>query len=120
MKILICDDSMAMRRIVLRSLRQAGYDDHEIIEAENGKEGLEATQEKAPDLILCDWNMPVMTGIEFLEALRATGDTTPFGFITTEQTMDFKKRAIGAGANFLLPKPFTPEQMDQKVSGILK
>ncbi len=120
MKILICDDSMAMRRIVQRTLRQAGFEDHEVVEAENGKLGLDSTESESLDLILSDWNMPEMTGIQFLEALRAKGDNTPFGFITTEQTPEMRQLALETGANFLLPKPFTPQEMAEKIGGFLE
>ncbi len=84
MKILVTDDSSVMRKIVVRTIRQAGLGKHEIIEAENGRMGLEMAQAEKPDLILSDWNMPEMTGIEFLKALRASGSTTPFCFVTSE------------------------------------
>lgn len=119
MKILICDDSLAMRRIVQRTLRQAGYDDHEVIEAENGKVGFEKTIAESPDLILSDWNMPEMTGIEFLAAVREHGLKTPFGFITTEGTPEMRKRAEDGGSDFLLSKPFTPDQMAEQVDKYL-
>ena len=63
MKILICDDSKAMRMIVKRTLRQAGFGDHEVLEAEDGAQGLAVAQAEAPDLILSDLNMPNMSGI---------------------------------------------------------
>lgn len=108
MNILVVDDSKAMRLIVRRVLRQAGIE-HDVVEAENGKLGLEAAAEHKPGLILSDWNMPEMTGIEFLQKLRATGNKTPFGFVTTEFTADMRKLAIDSGASFLIAKPFTAE-----------
>ena len=78
MKIVVADDSRAMRMIVVRTLRQAGFGGHEVIEAENGREALELVGTHAPDLILSVWNMPEMTGIQFLQALRSRGDATPF------------------------------------------
>lgn len=119
MKILIVDDSLAMRRIIQRTLRQAGFSGHEILEAANGKLGLEAAQAQAPDVILSDWNMPEMNGFEFLQALRQGGSKIPFGFITTEGTADMRHRAMEAGANFLLEKPFTPEQMEATLNPYL-
>ena len=64
MKILIADDSRVMRQIVIRTLRQAGYDDHDIVEAEDGADALAKVGSESPDLILSDWNMPNMIGIE--------------------------------------------------------
>ena len=66
MKILIVDDSKVMRSIVKRTLRQAGFGNHDVVEAGNGAEGLEQVSEHTPDLVLCDWNMPEMNGIEML------------------------------------------------------
>ena len=70
MKILIVDDSKAMRMIVMRHLRQAGFGNHALEEASNGVEALTAATNAPPDLILCDWNMPEMNGLEFLKKFR--------------------------------------------------
>ena len=109
MKILVVDDSKAMRMIVVRTLRQAGFSGHDVVEAENGKEGLEKTRELSPGLVLSDWNMPEMTGIEFLRALRGSGDATPFCFVTSEGSEDMRTMAAEAGAIGLIAKPFTED-----------
>ena len=109
MKIMIVDDSAAMRMIVKKTLRQAGFEGHEISEAEDGAKALAAIQSSSPDLVLSDWNMPNMTGIELLEKLAASGAKLKFGFVTTEATADMRARATTAGAKFLISKPFTPE-----------
>ena len=114
MKILVVDDSKAMRMIVIRNLRQAGLGDATVVEAENGVQGLEQVAAEKPDLILCDWNMPEMNGIDFLNALRAQGDSTTFGFVTSESTPVMRDQAIRAGAAFLLAKPFSSDDF-QKV-----
>jgi two-component system, chemotaxis family, chemotaxis protein CheY len=108
-KILIADDSKAMRMIVIRTMRQAGLEGHQILEAENGREGLEMARAESPDLILSDWNMPEMNGIEFLRALRGGGSTTPFCFVTSEGSEEMRTAAEQAGALGLIAKPFTPE-----------
>ena len=113
MKILVVDDSKAMRMIVIRNLRQAGFGDATVLEADNGLIGLETARSEAPDLILCDWNMPEMSGIEFLKALRAEGDETAFGFVTSESTPAMRDQAIDAGAAFLLAKPFSAEDFQR-------
>jgi two-component system chemotaxis response regulator CheY len=113
MKILVVDDSRAMRRIVSRTIRQAGYEGHDIVEAENGREALEMAKAEKPDLILSDWHMPEMTGIEFLRSLNAEGIEIPFGFVTSESTAEMVDAATEAGALFLLAKPFTAEDMGQ-------
>ncbi len=111
MKILVVDDSKAMRMIVRRSLRQAGFGNCEVLEANDGKLALASIREACPDLVLSDWNMPEMTGIELLEELRREGQTVRFGFVTTEGTPDMRARALEAGALFLLAKPFTPDDL---------
>lgn len=109
MKIVVADDSRAMRMIVVRTLRQAGLGGHEVIEAENGREALELVGTHAPDLILSDWNMPEMTGIQFLQALRSRGDSTPFCFVTSEGSDEMREQAAASGALGLIAKPFTSE-----------
>lgn len=109
MKILIADDSRAMRMIVTRTLRQAGLSGHELIEAENGREALELVVAHSPDLILSDWNMPEMLGIDFLRSLRASGDSTPFCFVTSEGSDEMRETATAAGALGLIAKPFTAD-----------
>lgn len=109
MKIMIVDDSTAMRMIVKKTLRQAGFEGHEIVEAEDGAKALAAITCAPPDLVLSDWNMPNMTGLQLLQALGAARLAIKFGFITTEATPDMRVRAAGAGAKFLISKPFTAE-----------
>ncbi|AIY16328.1 response regulator [Pimelobacter simplex] len=119
MKILIADDSRVMRQIVIRTLRQAGHGGHEIVEAENGREALELVHTEAPDLVLSDWNMPEMNGIDCLAALRAAGSTVAFGFVTSEGSDEMRQRADAAGAAFLIAKPFTPEAFDDALRSVL-
>jgi two-component system chemotaxis response regulator CheY len=109
MKLLIVDDSRAMRMMVRRTLRQAGVDDGDVTEAGNGKEALDAIKAAKPDLVFSDWNMPEMNGIELLETLKKESIDVPFGFVTSESTPEIRARAVGAGAKFLITKPFTPE-----------
>ena len=119
MRILIVDDSRVMRQIVTRTLRQAGYDDHEVVEAENGREALQKVASEAPDLVLSDWNMPELTGIEFLRALRAGGNDVRFGFVTSESTDAMRATAEQAGALFLIGKPFTAETFAEQLGAVL-
>ena len=119
MKILVTDDSRVMRQIVIRTLRQAGYDDHEIIQAEDGREAFSMVGTEQPDLVLSDWNMPEMTGIECLEALRASGSQVPFGFVTSEGSPEMREKAANAGALFLIAKPFTEETFRDALDGVL-
>jgi two-component system chemotaxis response regulator CheY len=120
MKILVADDSRVMRQIVIRTLRQAGYAGHDIVEAENGRQALELVHSETPDLVLSDWNMPEMNGIDLLAALRSGGSTVPFGFVTSEGSADMRARAEAGGALFLIAKPFTPESFDEALAPVLK
>lgn len=120
MKILIVDDSTAMRMIVKKTLRLAGFEGHEISEVDDGAKALTAIKASKPDLVLSDWNMPNMTGIELLENLKKEGIDVKFGFVTTEATPDMRNRAASAGAAFLISKPFTPESMQETLKSHIK
>lgn len=109
MRILVVDDSSAMRMIVMRTLRKAGFRDHEFSEAGDGAAALEAIHSDPPDLVLSDWNMPQMTGIDLLRQLRAEGSEIKFGFVTSEFTDEMRARSREAGAAFLIGKPFTED-----------
>lgn len=118
MKILIIDDSKAMRMIVKRTLKQAGFGDATMSEATNGREGLAAIEADKPDLVLCDWNMPEMTGIELLRELRARGNEVKFGFVTSEGTAEMRQQAQDSGAAFLISKPFTAEIFADQIGAV--
>lgn len=119
MKILIADDSRVMRQIVVRTLRQAGYGDATVVEASSGAEGLTMCGSEQPDLVLSDWNMPEMSGIDFLKNLRSSGDGRPFGFVTSEGSTQMRELAAEAGALFLIAKPFTPEAFREVLQPVL-
>jgi two-component system, chemotaxis family, chemotaxis protein CheY len=120
MKIMVVDDSSAMRMIVKKTLRQAGFEGHDISEAEDGAKAHAAISAAAPDLVLSDWNMPNMTGIELLEKLGADGVKVHFGFVTTEATPEMRARATAAGARFLISKPFTPDSFRDALTPHIK
>ena len=117
--ILVVDDSKAMRLIVRRTLRQAGFGEFEVEEAANGLEALERIGKAAPALVISDWNMPEMNGIELLRELNARKVSVRFGFVTTEGTPDMRAMADEAGALFLIAKPFTPEQFESALRPLL-
>jgi two-component system chemotaxis response regulator CheY len=119
MKILIADDSRVMRQIVTRTLRQAGFDGHDLVEAADGQEALDKTTSEHPDLVISDWNMPEMTGVEVLRKLRSAGNEVKFGFVTSECTPEMQQQAEAAGAAFFIVKPFTAERFDEVLTPIL-
>jgi two-component system, chemotaxis family, chemotaxis protein CheY len=118
-RILIVDDSKAMRMIVKRTLRQAGFESHAVEEAENGADALRQIRAAPPDLVLCDWNMPEMTGIDLLRELAKNGPRVRFGFVTSEGVPEMKAQAKEAGALFFISKPFTPDQFRETLAGVV-
>ena len=119
MNILIVDDSGAMRSIVRRMLRLAGFSGHTIQEASNGAEALNLVTQSQPDLVMCDFNMPEMNGLQLLEDLRKKGISARFGFITSEASTALKDAAKAAGAIFVITKPFTPEVFQEVLAPVL-
>ena len=118
LRVLIADDSRVMRQIVVRTLRQAGYD-WDVREASDGVEAFAAVRADEPDLVLSDWNMPNMTGLELLEAMRSAGFSTPFAFVTSEGSPEMRDAAARAGALFLIAKPFTAESFRDAIEPVL-
>jgi two-component system chemotaxis response regulator CheY len=113
---LIVDDSSVMRKIVARALQQAGLE-MVVFEAGNGSEGVDLLKAQQVDLILSDINMPLMDGLEFLRQIRAQNlaPDVPVVMITTESSEEHVKEAILAGAQGYIRKPFTPEQVKERV-----
>ena len=120
MTIMIVEDSKPMRNLIKRSLKQAGFGDHDIWEAGDGEEALGVLREKKPDIVLSDWNMPKMNGMALLQALKSEGIEVPFGFVTSEQSTEMRDAASTAGALFLIGKPFTAENFNRELSKVLQ
>jgi two-component system, chemotaxis family, chemotaxis protein CheY len=116
-RVLIVDDSSVMRKIVERSLRQAGIELTQVLEAGNGAEALATLQASPVDLILCDINMPVMDGLEFIKQLSGVVNAkgVPVIMITTEGSEAHVVQALSCGARGYIRKPFTPEQVKTQV-----
>ena len=114
---LIVDDSSVMRKIVERSLRQSGIELEKVVEAANGSEALAALQSNVVDLILCDINMPVMDGLEFVKRLKgiANAKGVPVIMITTEGGETHVVQALSAGACGYIRKPFTADQIKEHI-----
>ena len=108
MACLIVDDSRVVRKVARRIASDLGF---ECTEAEDGNKAYETCLQSLPDVIILDWNMPVMSGAEFLEKLRQmkNGDHPKVIFCTTENTTNQLQRAIGAGADEYIMKPFDSE-----------
>ncbi len=114
---LVVDDSRVVRKVARRIVEDLGF---QCDEAEDGQKAYEHCENSMPDIILLDWNMPVMSGIEFLEKLRQmdNGQTPKVVFCTTENDMEHIQMAMKAGANEYIMKPFDSEIIESKFSQI--
>lgn len=114
---LIVDDSKVIRMVAKKILEELSF---ETSEAADGKEALESCQKKLPDAVLLDWNMPVMSGIEFLREMRKLpgGDAPIVVFCTTENDINHIQEAIEAGANEYIMKPFDSEIIQTKFTQV--
>lgn len=114
---LVVDDSRVIRTVAKRILEQLAF---EIEEAVNGQEAFDACARRMPDVILLDWNMPVMSGIDFLRRLRSTdgGDQPVVVFCTTENDLSHIREAIEAGANEYIMKPFDRDIIEAKFTQV--
>lgn len=120
MKILIVDDFSTMRRIIKNVLHEIGYDNTD--EADDGKTALPMLQNGNYDFLITDWNMPGMTGIDLLKAVRASEKTAklPVLLVTAEAERDRIVKAAEAGVSGYIVKPFTPETLKEKISKIFE
>jgi len=118
MKVLIVDDFATMRRILKNIMKQIGFSD--ITEADNGKNALKILKSQEIDLILCDWNMPEMAGIEVLNTVRGDDElkNTPFIMVTAEAQKENILEAVKAGVSSYVVKPFTAETVEQKLQKV--
>ena len=114
---LIVDDSRVIRMVARRILEQLSF---EILEAVDGQDALNVCRRQMPDVILLDWNMPVMNGLEFLKNLRGSegGDGPVVVFCTTENDIGHIRQAIEAGANEYIMKPFDRDIIEAKFSQV--
>jgi two-component system chemotaxis response regulator CheY len=119
MKILVVDDSLTMRKIIVNSLSRLGF--KEVVEAENGRKAFESLSNGGADLILTDWNMPEVSGLELVQMVRGNDalKKTPILMITTNSAKEEVVEALKAGVNNYLVKPFTPEALKEKILGVV-
>lgn len=120
MKVLVVDDMATMRRIVKNVLKQLGFS--RVEEAENGAEALQKLRAEAYGLVVSDWNMPVMTGIDMLRAIRSDEKlkSIPVLMVTAEAQQGNLIEAIQAGVSNYIVKPFTAETMQEKLNKIFR
>lgn len=112
LKFLVVDDSRAIQAIISRAVQQCAYQPLEIQTASDGRMGLEALQTFSPDLVITDWHMPHMTGLEMVQTMRQLGHLQlRVGFVTTERTESMLNEAIRNGAMFIVHKPFDDAEL---------
>ncbi|MEW6321159.1 MAG: response regulator [Acidobacteriota bacterium] len=119
MRFLVVDDSSTMRRIIINTLNKLGHQD--VLEAGNGREGLDRLATAPVDMVITDWNMPEMTGIEFVRALRGQDRTreVPVLMVTTNAAKEDIVEALRAGVNNYIVKPFTPDTFREKIEAAI-
>ena len=123
LRALVVDDSRVMRSMVMKEVSASGLAEFEFTEAEDGADALKKFHPNKIDIAFVDWNMPNMSGIEFVRRVRAMGKTEhiPLVMVTSEKTMGKIEEALDeAGANAFVSKPFTSEMLDRKLSPLVK
>jgi two-component system chemotaxis response regulator CheY len=120
MNILVVDDFSAMRRIIKNALRQLGYVN--ILEANDGRTALEMMQKEKVDLVISDWNMPEMSGLDLLKVVRTTEqwEDLPFLMVTAEGQKEHVIEAVKHHVSNYIIKPFTPETLMEKINKIFE
>jgi len=118
MKFLIVEDSATMRRIIINALQRIGYTD--VVEASDGSDALTKFDESI-GFVITDWNMPVMSGIDFTRAIRARpfGESVPILMVTTRGAREDIVSAVEAGVNNYILKPFTPTVLKEKIDRLM-
>ncbi len=119
--ILLVDDSLPMRSVLKKTFKAAGYTDSEFHEAANGKEALDMVKDKWIDIVISDYNMPVMNGMEFVKELKKddTFKDTPVVIVSTEASQTKIDEFMAHGATGYITKPFTPETIRDTIIDIL-
>jgi len=119
-KVIVVDDSSVMRQIIKNNLKQLGFEQSNLVDAEDGEQALKKISEDAIDLVISDWNMPKMTGIDFLKAIRSDGalKELPFLMVTSEADKEKIMEAVQAGVNQYIVKPFNATQLEEKIKEI--
>ena len=117
MKVMLIDDSKTMRNIQKSVLKQLGF--NELEEACDGQDALSKINAFKPDLVLVDWNMPVMDGLTFVKTYRQQDKATPMIMVTTEAEKARVIEAIKAGVNNYVVKPFTPDLLGKRINETL-
>ena len=121
-KVLVIDDAPAMRKIVIINLKKLGFDDDHIIVAQDGAEGLKRIIKGEPTLILCDYHMPKMTGLELLKILQNDEElkNIPFIMVTSDSNKEKINESKKEGVNEYIIKPFNAAELKKRIKSVLK
>jgi len=119
MKILIVDDSQAMRKIIKWNLRHSKITHHKFFEASSNYDAQQIIELKNPDLVICDWNLPEMGGIQLLKALRDSNNHVKFGFVVTQMSSSAHNIAMETGADFIISNPTMLKEFNMQASQTL-
>lgn len=119
-KVLVVDDSAVMRKVTIGALGAMNIAAENISQAEDGVQAVKSASENQFDIILMDWNMPNMLGIDAVKAIRDSGNKTPILMVTTEGEKSNVVKAIQAGANNYLVKPFNAEDLRDRISQMIQ
>jgi two-component system chemotaxis response regulator CheY len=119
-KVMVVDDSSVMRQIIKNILKQLGFELENLLDAEDGEDAWQKINQSAMDLVISDWNMPRMTGIDFLKAIRADKalKELPFLMVTSEADKGKIREAVKAGVDQYIVKPFNTSQLEEKIREI--
>ena len=116
---MIVDDSASMRTLLKRMLHACGWGSHPVVEARDGRHAIDIYRKEKPGLILMDWDMPTVSGMDLLLAFKRHGFEVPIGMVTAKKTAAHRAEAKAAGAEFLLGKPFSRAEMNDALSPYL-
>lgn len=117
MKALVVDDSAVMRKVLTGALDRCGIKD--VVHAADGQQAVDAAKEQEFDIVLMDWNMPVMLGIDAVREIRAMGKTMPIVMVTTEAEKERVIEALKSGATNFIIKPFEPATIVTKIKEVI-
>ena len=120
-KVIVVDDTSMMRLIIKNNLKELGFEQSNLVDARDGEQALKKINEDTIDLVIADWRMPKMTGIDLLKAIRADFflKEIPFLMVTSEAGKEKIMEAVQAGVNQYIVKPFNAIQLEEKIKEIL-
>lgn len=120
MKILVIDDSQAMRKIIEWAIRQSSLEVGEVLEASSYQDAMQQVESKYPDIVIADWNMPNLGGLELLSALRKINNFVKFGFFVNQTSANILNLASSIGADFIISNPSSNNTLETQMNQTIK